>query len=122
MTAAVSSSAETPWHLDIDLSSKCNLRCSFCHLTYFKVKDRTQLSFEDFALHIGPMLPRLKSITLFSKYEPLICRDFIKILFDKIQERAIETLFFYQCDTVIPRQLKINRVPFDVDDGVDNGL
>ena len=92
MSAPPSLATNRPWHLDLDLSSKCNLRCTFCHLTYFKVKDPTQLSFADFEQHIAPLLPNLKSITLFSKYEPLICADFIEI-FNKIQEYNIETYF-----------------------------
>lgn len=79
-------------HIDVDLSSKCNLRCSFCHLSYFDVKDPTQLTFEDFDRVIGPLLPTLRSITLFSKYEPLVCRDFVKI-FNKISQYDIETYF-----------------------------
>lgn len=81
-----------PVHLDVDLSSKCNLRCSFCHLSYFDVKDPTQLTYDAFERHIGPVLPSLRSLTLFSKYEPLVCRDFVRI-FQKISEHDIETYF-----------------------------
>ena len=39
---------EYPTHIDIDLSTKCNLRCRFCHLSYYKPKSWTQLSLEQF--------------------------------------------------------------------------
>ncbi|WP_420404972.1 SPASM domain-containing protein [Nisaea sp.] len=80
-----------PVHIDIDLSTKCNLRCSFCHLSYFKPKSWTQISAEQFTT-IEPLLPHLKSMTLFSKYEVLTCRDFIPI-FEKIAAYDIETYF-----------------------------
>ena len=80
-----------PDHIDIDLSSKCNLRCRFCHLSYYTPKEWTQLSYEQF-VQLDPFLRRLKSITLFSKYEALTCRDFSKI-FNKICEYDIETYF-----------------------------
>ena len=82
-----------PTHLDVDLSAKCNLRCSFCHLSYFTPKDRgEQIGIEDFETHIAPLLPTLKSLTLFSKYEVLTCRDFTNI-FARIAEYDIETYF-----------------------------
>lgn len=81
-----------PLHMDIDLSSKCNLRCSFCHLSYFNVPNSSQISFEYFMEKIDPILKQLKSVTLFSKYEPLTCRDFVKI-FNRISEYGIETYF-----------------------------
>lgn len=82
-----------PNHLDVDLSAKCNLRCSFCHLSYFTPKDRAeQISIECFEEHIAPLLPHLKSLTLFSKYEVLTCRDFEPI-FRSIAEYDLETYF-----------------------------
>ena len=82
-----------PTHLDIDLSSKCNLRCSFCHLSYFTPKDiSTQIGIELFDEKIAPLLPRLKTITLFSKYEVLTCRDFIPI-FQRLREYEAEIYF-----------------------------
>ena len=82
-----------PTHLDVDLSAKCNLRCGFCHLSYFTPKDRgQQIAVEDFDSHIAPLLPHLKSLTLFSKYEVLTCRDFSAI-FTRITEHDLETYF-----------------------------
>lgn len=82
-----------PTHLDVDLSAKCNLRCGFCHLSYFTPKDRgQQIAVEDFDSHITPLLPHLKSLTLFSKYEVLTCRDFSAI-FTRITEHDLETYF-----------------------------
>jgi len=81
-----------PTHMDIELSSKCNLRCRFCHLSYFTPKEITQLSTKDVRDRIGPFLPHLKSLTLFSKYEALTCRDFIPI-FEEVSRFDIETYF-----------------------------
>jgi radical SAM protein with 4Fe4S-binding SPASM domain len=82
-----------PVHIDIDLSSKCNLRCSFCHLSYFTPKDQSsQISIDEFETKIVPMLPHLESITLFSKYEVLTCRDFPEI-YRRIREFNVDTYF-----------------------------
>jgi radical SAM protein with 4Fe4S-binding SPASM domain len=82
---------EVPNHVDIDLSSQCNLRCRFCHLNFFAPPESTSLTYEQF-LHLEPLLPHLESMTLFGKYEPLVCKDFLKI-FDKICEYPIESYF-----------------------------
>ena len=80
-------------HLDLDLSSRCNLRCSFCHLSYFDPKDRgEQMSLVEFDRTIGPLLPGLTRLTLFSKYEALTARDFIPI-FQRIAPFPIELYF-----------------------------
>ena len=82
-----------PTHLDIDLSSKCNLRCSFCHLSYFTPKDTSsQIGVELFDEKIAPLLPYLETITLFSKYEVLTCRDFVPI-FKRLREHKAEIYF-----------------------------
>ncbi len=80
-----------PTHCDIDLSTKCNLRCRFCHLSFHEPEEWTQISYDKF-LALEPLLRHLKSISLFSKYETLTCRDLLPI-FDKICEYDIETYF-----------------------------
>jgi len=82
---------EFPNHIDIDLSNKCNLRCRFCHLSFLEPEKWQQISYDQF-LKIAPVLEKVKTVSLFSKYEPLTCRDFIPI-FDKICEYDIETYF-----------------------------
>lgn len=82
-----------PVRIDIDLSAKCNLRCSFCHLSYFTPKDRgAQIGIGDFESRIVPLLPHLKTITLFSKYEALTCRDFVAI-YRRLREHDVEVYF-----------------------------
>ncbi|OHC75286.1 MAG: hypothetical protein A3G18_02585 [Rhodospirillales bacterium RIFCSPLOWO2_12_FULL_58_28] len=82
-----------PVRIDIDLSAKCNLRCRFCHLSYFTPKDRNvQVGIEDFERCIVPLLPHLETITLFSKYEALTCRDFV-LIYRRIREHDVETYF-----------------------------
>lgn len=81
-----------PVHLDIDLSSKCNLRCTFCHLSYFDPVDSTQISASQFSDWLGPYLDRIEKLTLFSKYEPLTCKDFLPI-FEQICRHNLETYF-----------------------------
>lgn len=80
-----------PSHIDLDLSSKCNIRCRFCHLTFFNPKEVTELTCKDIE-NIEHFLKHLKSITLFSKYEPLTCKEFIPI-FRKISSYGIESYF-----------------------------
>lgn len=91
-TYATSPDLAAPIHMDVELSSKCNLRCRFCHLSYFDPKEITQFSLSEFKEKIGPVLPHLSSITLFNKYEALTCRDFIPI-FDFVSGFDIETYF-----------------------------
>ncbi len=83
---------DCPSQLDVDLSSKCNLRCTFCHLSYFEPKDSAQMDFGVFKDWFGPVLPHLSSITLFSKYEPLACRDFIPI-FNFVAGHGMDSYF-----------------------------
>jgi len=80
-----------PTHIDIDLSSKCNIRCRFCHLSFFDPKEIAELTLDSFSL-LEPILENLNSITLFSRYEPLTCQDFLPI-FQKISEYNIESYF-----------------------------
>ncbi|MAF80546.1 hypothetical protein CL628_00880 [bacterium] len=82
---------EFPKHIDIDLSNRCNLRCRFCFLVSHKPEKWQQLSYDQF-LKVTPLLENAKDISLFSKYEPLTCRDFIPI-FNKVCEYDIETYF-----------------------------
>ena len=82
---------EFPNHIDIDLSNRCNLRCRFCHLSFLEPEKWQQLSYDQF-LKVSPILEKVKTVSLFSKYEPLTCRDFIPI-FDKTCEYDVETYF-----------------------------
>ena len=79
-------------HIDIDLTTSCNLDCVFCHLHYFDSNKTAFLKYEEF-LKIEHILPQLENLTLFGKFEPLLCKDFVKI-FEKICEyKNIETYF-----------------------------
>lgn len=80
-----------PKHIDIDLSSKCNIRCRFCHLTFFDPKEVTELTLND-VKQLEPVLNHLTSITLFSKFEPLTCKEFVPI-FNYIKKFNLETYF-----------------------------
>jgi len=83
---------DNPTHIDIDLSTKCNLRCRFCHLSFYKPKSWTQLTLEDF-LKLDDIISKVNSVSLFSKYEVLTCRDFEKI-FKKIISHNIKETYF----------------------------
>ncbi len=80
-----------PTHIDLDLSSKCNIRCRFCHLSFFDPKEVAEFDLKNFSL-LEPILEHLTSITLFSKYEPLTCQEFLPI-FNKISQYNIESYF-----------------------------
>ncbi|MBF0285670.1 MAG: radical SAM protein [Magnetococcales bacterium] len=81
-----------PTLLDIDLSSSCNLRCSFCHLSHFDPRQPGQVSLEQFDRWLGPHLARLQSLTLFSKFEPTTCRDLVPIL-RRVNAHGLEIYF-----------------------------
>lgn len=80
-----------PSHIDLDLSSKCNIRCRFCHLSFFDPKEVAEFNLENFS-QLEPLLKHLESITLFSKYEPLTCKEFIPI-FNKISQYNLDSYF-----------------------------
>lgn len=81
-----------PKQIDIDLTSSCNLDCIFCHLHYFDPKEKSFLTYEQF-MKLEKLFPHLEKITLFGKFEPLLCKDFIKI-FEKVCEyEHIESYF-----------------------------
>ncbi|MGB0683470.1 MAG: radical SAM/SPASM domain-containing protein [Magnetovibrionaceae bacterium] len=80
-----------PEHIDIDLSNRCNLRCDFCYLSYFDPKSTLRLTVEEFE-RVEPALHRLRSITLFSKFEPLTCPDFLAI-FERVAAHPVESYF-----------------------------
>jgi radical SAM protein with 4Fe4S-binding SPASM domain len=67
-----------PVQIDLDLSNRCNLFCRFCHFRYFKPGSTEDFTYDKFQA-LAPLLPHLKKVTLFSKFEPLVCRDFLKI-------------------------------------------
>ncbi len=80
-----------PTHMDLDLSSKCNIRCRFCHLSFFDPKEVSEFDLKNFIL-LEPLFEKLNSITLFSKYEPLTCKEFLPI-FKKISEYDMQSYF-----------------------------
>lgn len=67
-----------PKQIDLDLSTSCNLKCVFCHMRAFHPPEVTWLDYEKF-LRLDPLLPHLEKLTLFGKFEPLTCRDFLPI-------------------------------------------
>ncbi len=87
----MSKSEYHPEQIDIDLSARCNLSCSFCHLSFFDPKEAGDLSYEGF-MRLEPLFAGLKKVTLFSKFEPLMCKDFPKI-FAELAKHDIELYF-----------------------------
>lgn len=79
--------------LDVDLSTKCNLRCRFCHLSEYVPRENAQFSIERFRHLLDTAPVSLKRLILFSKYEALTCRDFIPI-FRLIKDRKFEEVYF----------------------------
>jgi radical SAM protein with 4Fe4S-binding SPASM domain len=91
--AVIPEANDFPVMLDVELSAKCNLRCSFCHLNWFTLEKIDQFDTAMFETHIVPALSRIKALTLFRNYEPLTCRDFVPIM-RRIAEFELEETYF----------------------------
>src|ERR687889_1811569 len=62
-----------PWHLQVEVSGACNLRCRMCLVRYAPAVGRREgaLAYEDF-LALVDGLPDLKRLTLQGLGEPLL--------------------------------------------------
>jgi MoaA/NifB/PqqE/SkfB family radical SAM enzyme len=85
-----------PSYIEIEVTTRCNLRCILCERTYWDEPNK-DMSFEEFKM-IGDQFPRLKWIGLTGIGESFINKDFIKML-RYVKERNIfveiyDTFFF----------------------------
>lgn len=67
-------SATLPTELQVEVSSRCNLRCGVCLRTHHRLGPDRDLSAADFA-HIIEGLPRLERVAFQLNGEPLMCRE-----------------------------------------------
>lgn len=79
--------------VDVDLSTKCNLRCRFCHLSEYVPAENGQFDITSFEALLMQVPSSVQSLILFSKFEALTCRDFLPI-FKSIKKRGFKETYF----------------------------
>jgi MoaA/NifB/PqqE/SkfB family radical SAM enzyme len=105
--------APYPTCVEIEVTTKCNLRCTMCEHTYWN-EPNVDMTYNQF-LHIMKQFPRLRWIGLTGIGESLMNKDFMKMV-EYVKERKIYLeLFdtFYFWDKVFSRKmvsLGLNRV------------
>jgi len=94
-----------PSYIEIEITTKCNLKCIMCEHTYWSEPNR-DMSFEDFK-KIVDQFPRLKWIGLTGIGESFLNKDFLKMLrYVKSKGIYIELYDpFYFIDEKIAREL-----------------
>ncbi|MBF0553359.1 MAG: SPASM domain-containing protein [Nitrospirae bacterium] len=94
-----------PQYLEIEVTTRCNLRCVQCEHTYW-AEPAIDMSFDNFK-HIIDQFPRLKWIGLTGIGESFMHRDFFNMLEYVKKKRAIVELFdtFYFIDEKTARRL-----------------
>jgi len=78
LLAIVSWFAPYPTYFEIEVTTKCNLKCIMCEHTYWKEPNR-DMSFEQFKM-IVDQFPRLKWIGMTGIGESFLNKDFVKML------------------------------------------
>ena len=76
----------SPRFIQIEITTKCNLRCAFCEHTFWGEKSN-DLKVEDFRKMLAH-LPKLKRIELTGIGEPLMNREFFQII-ELIKSRGL---------------------------------
>ncbi|MCK5628450.1 radical SAM protein, partial [Candidatus Bathyarchaeota archaeon] len=97
--------APYPSYIEIEVTTKCNLKCIMCEHTYWNETDR-DMSFEDFK-GIIDQFPRLKWIGLTGIGESFLNKDFIKMLRYVKAKNIIVELYdtFYFVDGNVAEEL-----------------
>src|SRR5436309_6477948 len=78
--------AITPRSIQIETTTRCNLKCTFCELSYWTEKP-TDLRFDTFQKMVA-RLPKLKRVDLTGIGEALMNRDFFRII-ELLKSRGI---------------------------------
>lgn len=99
-----------PPYLEIEVTTRCNLKCAMCEHTYWDEPDR-DMSFEEFK-GIIDQFPRLKWIGLTGIGESFINKDFMKMLRYVKSKNIFVELYdtFYFIDEKIAKELIETRV------------
>ncbi len=78
---------ELPRELQIEASSRCNLRCSACLRTHRQLGPDADLSFEDYR-RIVDDLPTLERVSFQLNGEPLLCADLFEMVAHAVEAGA----------------------------------
>jgi radical SAM protein with 4Fe4S-binding SPASM domain len=102
-----------PFRVRLELTTKCNVNCIFCHRTHFRTDDRSVLSPADID-RLDPILRSAKHISLSQKAESLMSPHIIPIL-DKMAN--YEAVFYMSSNGLllnddISRALIRNKITF----------
>jgi len=81
----------SPLHLDIEPINICNFKCNYCKVTYWN-KDKEELNLQNF-IKILDQFPHLKSVKLQGLGEPLLNKEFSKLVVE-CRKRDIYLEFF----------------------------
>lgn len=94
-----------PFYIEIETTTRCNLRCIMCEHTYWDEKGR-DMSFEDFKM-IVDQFPDLKWIGLTGIGESFLQKDFLDMLRYVKKKPVIIELFdpFHRLDEDIAKEL-----------------
>ena len=71
---------EYPIHIDIELSSKCQLKCPMCFRFHRPIEKQGNMRFETFKKIIDEIAGRVYSIKFTGRGEPLINNEFSKFM------------------------------------------
>lgn len=94
-----------PPYLEVEVTTKCNLRCVICEHTYWNEPER-DMSFEDFK-KIVDEFPKLKWIGLTGIGESFLNKDFLKMLYYVKSRNIFVELYdtFFFIDDKVAREL-----------------
>jgi len=80
-------STTLPTELQVEVTSRCNLRCSACLITHQKVAPDADLSVQDWH-RIVDGLPTLTRVAFQLNGEPLLCQDIFDMIRDAVRRGA----------------------------------
>jgi MoaA/NifB/PqqE/SkfB family radical SAM enzyme len=101
-----------PRFLQLEVTTRCNLKCIMCERTYYQSKYlNNDLTFEEFKVIVG-QFPKLKNIELTGFGEPLLNKDFEKMLAFVSQKAVIS---FTSNFNYLPQEIAEDLVSMRVD-------
>ncbi len=94
------------WDIEVEVTTKCPLRCIMCEHTYWKDKEYSNwnLTFEQFKSIID-QLPKLKWINLTGEGTPMLNPDFLKMI-EYCKQKNIYTVFVHDFFVINEEQMR----------------
>ncbi len=81
----------TPIRISMNLTGNCNIRCTYCHLSFAKYYTKKEMDLDKFR-KLEPFLKQAKHLVYFSSTEPLFAKNF-KEIFTYTDEFTAEKYF-----------------------------